>query len=301
MVFGMQGPLNDLQGLTALVTGASSGIGLETALALARRGARVWMVSRDPVRGLEALRAVNDISQGVEARLILQDLGCRAGVRAAAEEFLQSGEPLHILVNNAAGVFFERTETVDGLEATFALNHLAPFHLTLLLLKRVLASAPARIVTVSSAGHARGRIRLDDLGAARYYYGFSQYCNTKLANVLFTYELARRIEGTGVVAHTLHPGVFRSSLGMNNRGLMRWLWKWAHIVMSSPDKAAATTIFVATAPEVSTQNGLYWSSCREKKSSRRSHDEALGKELWRISETLTGASFPELPRKVEAN
>ena len=156
MVFRMQGPLNDLQGLTALVTGASTGIGLETALALARRGARLWMVSRDPIRGAEALRSVNAISQGVEARLILQDLGCRAGVRAAAEEFLQSGEPLHILVNNAAGVFFERTETVDGIEATFALNHLAPFHLTLLLLKRIVASAPARIVNVSSAGHAPG-------------------------------------------------------------------------------------------------------------------------------------------------
>lgn len=285
---------SDLQGRTCLVSGASTGIGLATAVALARRGARLWLVSRDPARGNEALEKVNAASLGEGARLILQDLSCHEGVRAAAREFLDSGEPLHILVNNAGAVFFERRETADGLEATFALNHLAPFHLTLLLLDRIVASAPARIITVSSAGHARGRIRFDDLGATRSYHGFIQYCDSKLANLLFTYELARRLEGTGVVAHALHPGVFRSRLGMNNSGPVRSLWKWVHPLMRSPERGAETTIYLATAPEVQAVNGGYWSRCRPRKSSRRSHDGKVGERLWSVSEKLAGL-VPALP------
>jgi NAD(P)-dependent dehydrogenase (short-subunit alcohol dehydrogenase family) len=285
---------SDLHGRTCLVSGASTGIGLATAVALARRGARLWLVSRDPVRGNEALEKVTAASRGEDARLILQDLSCHEGVRAAAREFLDSGEPLHILVNNAGAVFFDRRETADGLEATFALNHLAPFHLTLLLLERIVASAPARIITVSSAGHTQGRIRFDDLGATRSYHGFVQYCNTKLGNLLFSYALARRLEGTGVVAHALHPGVFRSRLGMDNRGLLRSLWKWVHPIMSSPERAAETTIYLASAPEVQDVNGGYWSRCRPRKSSRRSRDREVGERLWRVSEELAGL-VPSLP------
>lgn len=294
MLWAMTWLSADLAGRTALVTGASTGIGLETAKGLAQRGARLWLVSRDPDRGREALQQVDAVSRVGETRLLLQDLGSQDGVRAAALEFLESGDPLHILVNNAAAVFFERQETKDGIEATFALNHLAPFYLTLLLLDRMLSSSPARIINVSSAGHTQGRIRFDDLQAKNRYFGFSQYCNTKLANILFTYELARRIEGTGVVAHSLHPGVFRSSLGMNNRGLVRRLWEWVHPLMSSPEKAAETSIFLASASEIQERNGGYWSNCRERRSSSRSYDRAVAERLWRVSEELVAVPASQI-------
>lgn len=289
----MTEPLKDLRGRTCLVTGSSSGIGLATAIALARRGARLWLLSRDPTRGEQALEAVRAASDDDGVRLILQDLSSREGVRAAAREFLDSGEPLHVLVNNAAAVFFDRIETADGIEATLATNHLGPFHLTRLLRDRIIDSAPARIITVSSAGHRQGRIRFDDLGATRGYQGFIQYCNSKLANVLFTYELARRLEGTGVVAHAVHPGVVRSSLGMNNRGVVRTLWKWVHPIMSTTERGAETTIYVATAPEIQNVSGAYWSRCRRKKSSRRSYDRQVAGRLWEMSEELTGLSSGE--------
>ena len=278
----------DLQGHSCLVTGASSGIGLATALALARRGASLWLVSRDPNRGAAAAERVRAEAGGGDVRLLTADLASQKEVRGVAQQVLDRDEPLHVLVNNAGAVFLERSETVDGIETSLALNHLAPFLLTALLRERLVASAPARVITVSSAGHTRGRIQLDDLGAKRRYQGFLQYCNTKLANVLFTYELARRLEGTRVVAHAAHPGAVRTGLGMNNRGVVRALWKLAHPFFRSAARGAQTCVFLATAPEVSEVTGKYWADCQEKASSPQSHDSEMAALLWDASAQLTG-------------
>ena len=280
----------DLAGRWCLITGASTGIGRETALALAARGASLWMVSRDRARGEAAREEVRDRAQGGDVRLLLADLSTQAGVHLAAQEVLDSGLPLHVLVNNAGAVFLERGETEDGIETTLALNHLAPFLLTMLLLERLLQSAPARVITVSSAGHSRGRIVLADLEASQGYQGFLQYCNTKLANVLFTYELARRYEGRGLVAHAVHPGAVRTGLGMNNRGWVRMLWKLAHPFFRDAARGAETCVFLASAPEVADVTGKYWIDCRDQRSSPHSYDEAMAAALWQASRQLTGLS-----------
>ena len=200
-------PAWDVRGRSVMLTGASSGIGLAGARALAALGANLWLVCRSRERGEAAVAACEAEGGGGKTRLLLADLASQAAIRRLADDFLRSDEPLHVLVNNAGAVFFERLLTTDGIESTFAVNHLAPFLLTNLLLPRLCESAPARVITVASAGHRTGRIRLDDLESKRKYRAFSQYGNPKLANVLFTHELARRLEGGSVVAHSLHPGV----------------------------------------------------------------------------------------------
>ena len=279
-----------LRGRTVLVTGASSGIGLAGARALASRGANLWLLCRDAERAEAAAAACRAEGGGGSVQLLLADLSSQQQVRGAAKKFRESGEPLHVLVNNAGAVFFERTLTVDGIESTLAVNHLAPFLLTDLLLPCLRASAPARIVNVSSAGHRTGRIRLGDLGCERRYTGFGQYANTKLANVLFTRELARRLAGTGVVVHCLHPGAVNTGLGMNNTGWFRNVWEWAHPLMRSADKGARTLVHLASAPEVEERTGDYWSGLRPKRPSKSARDEALAAALWRASEEMVGLS-----------
>lgn len=271
----------------ALITGATSGIGRAAALEMARRGVDLWLVGRSPER-LESVAGEARTAGAARVRTLRADLSLMAEVREAAQRVLDDPDPLQVLVNNAGAVIVERTETCEGIEATLALNHLAPFLLTNLLLPKLRASAPARVVTVSSGGHKLGRIRLDDLGASQSYNGFIQYCNTKLANVLFTRELAKRTKGTGVTASCLHPGAVRTGLGMNNEGLARRIWRLAHPLMLSPERGAETLVHLALAPELEALSGGYFVRRRERTPARLARDSVLAEQLWRESARLTG-------------
>jgi NAD(P)-dependent dehydrogenase (short-subunit alcohol dehydrogenase family) len=288
----------DMRGKTCLVTGASNGIGKVTARELARMGARVVMAARNRERGEAALAEIRRASGNDSVHLLLADLSSQAEVRRLAADVLATYDALHVLVNNAGAMNTARTVTVDGYETTFATNHLAYFLLTHLLLDRIKASAragsAARIVNVSSRAHARSAMDFDDLQAERGYGIAGAYGRSKLANVLFTYELARRLEGTGVTANTLHPGVVRTGFGKNSGGLLgnvvRVGISAVGVFFTSPDKGAETSIYLATSPEVEGVTGKYFVSCRETASSAASHDREAASRLWEISEQLCGIS-----------
>ena len=286
----------DMCGKTCLVTGATNGIGKVTARELARMGARVVMVGRNRGRAEAALGEVRRASGNEQVELVLADLSSMAEVRRIAAEFLASHDALHVLVNNAGAMNTSRTLTVDGYETTFATNHLAYFLLTHLLLDRIKATArdgqAARIVNVSSRAHGRGPIDFDDLHAERGYSIAKAYGRSKLANVLFTYELARRLEGTGVTANALHPGVVRTGFGKNSGGLLGNVVKvgisGVGLFFSSPEKGAETSIYLATSPEVEGVTGKYFARSRETPSSADSHDREAARLLWQVSEQLCG-------------
>ena len=278
-----------IRGRNVLITGASSGVGLAAARGLAARGAHLWLLCRDAQRGEAALASCRAMPGAGRLELLLADLSSQRETRAVAAKFLGRNEPLHVLVNNAAAVFLERTETMDGVESTLAVNHVAPFLLTNLLLPRLLESAPARVINVASAGHRTGRIRIDDLGCRVHsYQGLVQYSHTKLANVLFTRELARRIEGTGVVAHSLHPGVIRTGLGMNNTGWLRVAWNGVRPLFSSPEKGADTVVFLACDADVQGTNGAYWARRKPRRPGARGRDDEMAARLWEATEALAG-------------
>jgi len=225
--------------------------------------------------------------------VLLADLSSQASVRRAAEEYQRGHDRLHVLVNNAGGYWATRHVTVDGLELTFALNHLAYFLLTNLLLDLLRASAPARIVNVTSGAQALGDIHLDDLQFQRHYRGRPAYNQSKLANVLFTYELARRLEGTGVTVNCVHPGVVRSNFGRDDlEPVMRLLTPLVRPFMRSPERGADTSVWLASSPEVEGVTGRYFTRRQEKRSSRRSYDTQLAGRLWWVSEELTGLRQP---------
>jgi NAD(P)-dependent dehydrogenase (short-subunit alcohol dehydrogenase family) len=279
-------------GRTILVTGGTSGIGKATALGLAAMGARVAITGRDVARTDAAAREIRD-AHGGEVLTFVADLSAQSEVRHLADEALLALPRIDVLVNNAGGFWNTRRVTVDGLEQTFALNHLAPFLLTNLLLDRLEQSAPARVVTVASHAHAQGRIDFDDLQGERSYSGARAYNQSKLANVLFTYELARRLSKTGVTANALHPGVVNTSFGAADpAGAQRWLVPVLRPFMKSPARGAATSIHVATAPDLQTVTGQYFANVRAKRSSPRSYDEATAARLWRVSTHLVGQGGP---------
>jgi retinol dehydrogenase-14 len=217
------------------------------------------------------------------------DLSSQAEVRCLGKEFAQAHPTLDVLINNAGGYWATRHTTVDGLEHTFALNHLAPFLLTNLLLDTLKASAPARVVTVSSGAQAIGRIDFDDLQSERRYGGQRAYSQSKLANVLFTYELARRLAGTGVTANTLHPGVVRTAFGQEDPStLFKLMNPLARLFMISPEKGAETSVYLASASEPGDTSGVYFARKRPKRTSKLSYDTAVAARLWQVSEELTG-------------
>ena len=271
-----------------LITGATNGIGRATAEALAAAGATVVVHGRSREK---AEAAAHDVAEktghrGVEA--IVADFGELDQVRRMAAEFRARHGRLHVLVNNAGLVAFDRRATHDGFESHFAVNHLAPFLLTNLLLETLTAGAPARIVTVSSALHARGRIDFADLQAKRRYGGVSAYANSKLANVLFTTELARRLQGSGVTANCLHPGVVATGLANDNKGLFALGWRVAKNFMISPEKGARTSVFLAESPEVEGVSGRYFDDCREVSPAAAAREEETARRLWQVSEELAG-------------
>ena len=282
-----------MDGKTCLVTGANQGIGKETALGLARMGATVVMVSRDRAKGEAALADVRSLSGSANVTLMIADLASFESIRALAKEFLGQHERLHVLVNNAGAYNTTRTLTKDGFETTFGVNHLAYFLLTDLLLDVLKASAPSRIVSVSSTAHVGGKMNFDDLQGEQSYAGARAYGQSKLANVLFTYALARRLEGSGVTANALHPGVVRTGFGKNNGGIVGPLFALAQTIARpifiSPEQGAATTIYLASSPEVEGVTGKYFAKCKEVPSNAISYDVPTQERLWEMSESMVGA------------
>ncbi len=279
---------SSMQGKICMVTGANSGIGKATALELAQLGATVVMVCRDRARGEEARSEITTKSRNNAVDLLLADLSSQQSIRQLVENFQHHYTHLHVLINNAgAGAAFTgRRETVDGLEMTFAVNYLAPFLLTNLLLDVLKASAPARIVNVSSNSHEAGYIKLDDL-QAEHYKSMRAYGQSKLAVVLFTYELARRLQGTGVTANCLHPGFVATNFGQRDVGpAVRLLVKLIGSFGASPQEGAKTSIYLASSPEVEGVTGTYFVKSIPKRSAAISYDESLQRQLWQQSAKL---------------
>jgi retinol dehydrogenase 14 len=282
-------PAAAMAGKTCLVTGATSGIGKATAAGLARLGADVVLVARDPARGQATAAELQAATGNPRVELLMADLSSQASIRQAAEAYRRGHDRLHVLVNNAGGQWANRHTTEDGLELTFALNHLAYFLLTNLLVDLLRAGAPARVVNVTSSAQVFGDIHLDDLQFQRRYRGQAAYNQSKLANVLFTYELARRLEGSGVTVNCGVPGVTRTNFGRDDSGaVMRLLTPLGRPFMRSPEQGADTFVWLASSPEVEGATGGYYARRRARRSSRRSYDTELAGRLWRVSEELTG-------------
>ncbi len=269
---------------TVLVTGASSGIGLEAARALAASGALVVLACRDAARGQAACAQV--AAAGGRAELLELDLACLAGVRCAADEFKKRHGRLDALVNNAGIWTRERRTTADGLELIFGTNHVGHFLLTRLLQDRLEATRPSRIVNVSSEAHKSGRLDFDDLQLERRWSGWQAYANSKLANVLFTRELARRLP-PGVTANAVHPGVISTRIF---RDLPGWLKALFGLVFASPEKGARPLVRLCDGPDVADVSGRYFDKLEERPGSAASQDAAAAARLWKASEQLAGLS-----------
>ena len=281
-------PVASMTGRICLVTGATNGIGRATAQALAARGASVLVHGRDRHKAEAAVRGIIEATGNHDVEPIVGDLAELDQVRRMAAEFRARHKRLHVLLNNAGLVAFDRRTTHDGFEAHFGVNHLAPFLLTNLLLDTLKSSAPARIVTVASAVHNRGRIDFDDLQAERGYNGIRAYATSKLANILFTTELARRLDGSAVTANALHPGVVASGLAGDGTGLLALGWRLAKNFMISPEKGARTSIYLAESPDVEGISGRYFSNCRETRTAAAARDSDTAARLWKVSAGLAG-------------
>jgi len=275
-----------VQGKTCVVTGANSGIGKQTAIALAQLGAKVVMVCRSPERGAAALEEVQAAATG-KVELMLCDMASLTSIRAFATAFRTTHDRLDVLINNAGGMFDQRALTEDGYERTFAINHLGYFLVTAELLDLLKASAPSRIVSVSSTVHKYGNLDFDNLQGETKFTMFGAYKNSKLCNVAFTYALARRLEGSGVTANCLHPGSVGSNFGSTGSRFFRTLMKIGRPFLTSTKGGAKTSVYLATSPDVEGVSGKYFARCREKSSSRASHDEQAQEQLWQLSERLT--------------
>ena len=282
-----------IAGRTVLVTGGTGGIGRATAVGLAGMGAHVAVTGRDRTRAEDAAREIQAAGGG-KAEVFVADLSSQSQVRRLAEQVLGVFPRLDVLINNVGGYWNTRHVTADRLEHTFALNHLAPFLLTNLLLDRLTQSgAPARVVTVASNAEALGRIDFDDLQGEQNYSGARAYNQSKLANVLFTYELARRLRATSVTANAVHPGMVSTAFGAEDpAGVQRLLVPFMRPFMRSPVKGAATSIHVASALEVEKVTGMYFANCKPKRSSDAGYDEPAAARLWRASAELVGLGPP---------
>jgi NAD(P)-dependent dehydrogenase (short-subunit alcohol dehydrogenase family) len=280
----------NMNGKVCLVTGANQGIGKETAIGLAKQGATVVITARDQAKGAAALADIKQRSGNDSVTLMTVDFASFDSIRRFAADVQAAHPQLHVLVNNAGAYNAARSVTKDGFETTFGVNHLGYFLTTKLLLDTIKASAPARIVSVSSGAHARGKMNFDDLHGEQSYAGFGAYGQSKLANVLFTYELARRLEGTGVTANCLHPGVVMTGFGKNNSGFIGSLFGVFQTVgkpwLLTPEKGARTSIYLASSPEVEGVTGKYYADSKEKESNAISHDTDVARRLWDVSEQM---------------
>lgn len=274
-----------------MITGANSGIGKATALGLARRGATVVIVCRNQGRGEAALTEIKSATGNPNVDLLLADLSSQAEVHRLAEEFKSRYSHLHVLINNAGVALSRRSVTVDGIETVFAVNYLAPFLLTNSLLDVLKASAPARVVNVAGDYHRKATINFDDLMSEKDYNGMRANNQAKLALILFTYELARRLDGTGVTANCLHPGAVATGGPLKDPDLSsfaRVMYALVKPFFLSPERGAETSIYLASSPEVEGVTGKYFIRKRAVASSPESYDSEIAKRLWKISLQLTG-------------
>lgn len=281
-----------MAGKTVLVTGGTGGIGKATASGLAVLGADVAVTGRDRARTEAAAESIRAASGNGGVRAFAADLSVQSEVRRLAADVLDTYPRLDVLVNNVGGFWAHRHVTADGLERTFALNHVAGFLLTNLLLDRLKASAPSRVVTVSSGAQSMGTIDFDDLQGERRYSGQRAYNQSKLANVVFTFELARRLEGSGVTATVLHPGVVRTAFSAEDPApFLRWLLPLARPFMKSPAAGARTSIYLASSPDVEGVSGAYFAKGKAKSANRSAYDFAMAARLWQVSADLVGLPF----------
>jgi NAD(P)-dependent dehydrogenase (short-subunit alcohol dehydrogenase family) len=277
-----------MQGKTVLITGANQGVGKASAIALGKLGARLVLVCRSAEKGRAAIADI-EREGAKDVELLVGDMGSQADVRRVAAEFKAKHDRLDVLLNTAGVLVTSRRTTVDGIEETFAINHLGYFLLTHLLVDTLKASAPARIVSVSSEAHRRARMRWDDLEfKAGEYSSFAAYGQSKLSNILFTRELARRLEGTNVTANCLHPGVIASGFGHTYGGVISVVLKVASPFLMTPEKGARTSVFLASSAEVEGVSGKYFDKCKERRPSAEALADGAPERLWAISEELTG-------------
>jgi NAD(P)-dependent dehydrogenase (short-subunit alcohol dehydrogenase family) len=282
-------------GRRVVLTGATNGIGLAAAEALAARGAQLAIVARSEARADEAVTRIRAAAEpGATVDVLIADLASQSSVRRLAGEILDRFPRLDVLVNNAGAIFASRRLTEDGIEATWAVNHLAPFLLTTLLLDRLRSSAPARIVMTSSDAHKGAHIPFDDLDASRSYRarGFARYGETKLANILFTAELARRLAGTGVTANCFHPGLVATGFNRNNGPVLSGLMTLLRPFSRSPEKGAETLVWLADSPEVAGESGGYFVDRHRVTPSAPARDAEAAKRLWEVSEAQTRLRQP---------
>ncbi|KAF4525465.1 hypothetical protein B566_EDAN004877 [Ephemera danica] len=285
-----------LDGKTAIITGANTGIGYETALELVRRGARVILACRSTERAEGAAKKLRDAITGAQVRIVSLDLASLRSVKSCADEILLSETAIHLLINNAGVMMcpYERTE--DGLEMQFQSNHLGHFLFTLLLLPRLKASAPARIVNLSSYAHKFGKINFNDLQSTKSYSPTGAYGQSKLCNILFTLELQKRLQGSGVVAYAVHPGAVSTELQRHLPSCLTWTS--AHVsgsLFKTPKQGAQTTLQCAIDEKLAVQCGLYFSDCKEETPTKRARKPGDASKLWDVSEELVSAYLPPTP------
>lgn len=283
---------DEMKGRVVAITGANAGIGRATARALAARGAKVLACGRDRRRLEDALASIRAEVTGADVTPLVADLSSVEEVRGLAAQIRAQTDRLDVLINNAGVGVDRRQETVDGFELTFAVNHLAPFVLTTELLDLLEASAPARVITVSSANHVGAKtLDLEDLQSRERFAWQDVYARSKLCNVLFTRELARRLAGTGVTANCLHPGVIATEFGAGGdlRGLNAWMFRVLKWFLPGPERGASTSVYLASSPDVAETTGRYFADCKPKRPSRLATDDALAGALWRESERLVGS------------
>lgn len=284
-----------MKGKVSMVTGANSGIGKVVARELARMGSSVILVCRDPQKGEAARSEITAQTGNSSVELMIADLASLAAVRKLAADFTAKYDCLRLLVNNAGLILGKRVVTPDGLEAQFVINYLSQFLLTNLLLPTLKASAPSRIVNVSSSAHYQGHMHFDDLQLARGYSAIKAYCQSKLAQVLFTRELARRLEGTGVTVNAVHPGAVRTRWA-DEGGLLGIGVRLARPFMLSPAKGAETPLYVSVSPEVEGVSGKYYAKKKDTQASQESYDESEAKRLWDVSMQLSGLEAQTVSR-----
>ncbi len=276
-----------MKGKVVVMSGATSGIGAAAALALARAGARIVFIARDESRAKATLGALNAAAPGLGHRAHYADLSSIAETKRVGDEIAAAESRIDVLVNNAGAVFGERRISIDGLELTFALNHMSYFTLTKSLVDTLKGSTPARIVSTASHAHMRARFDIDDLQTRKARYSaMGVYGASKLCNILFTRELARRLSGTGVVANCLHPGVVATGFGREASGFLRWALSIARPLLLTPEQGADTLIWLASAPETASVSGEYFAKRKPARRTAEAQDDALAAKLWEISEEI---------------